>query len=177
MEELVLQRGEHIVLAVRKHWLVYVGGFIPYLVLAWIPDLAISWLTQASSAPWAAAFTYDNPWVRFIVGVYWLFVWMAAMSDFMRYYLDIWIITNKRIIDVEQEDFFHREVSSLFLDHVEDVEVMQRGFFHTLFGFGTIFVQSAGAAEKTMMPGVPDPKHIRDTLMHQILEFEQKKEK
>lgn len=175
MEELELQPGEHILIAVRKHWIVYVGGAIPYAVFAYLPVLALNFLENSeitSGASWAAQATLENPILVFVLGAFWLFVWLAAFSDFMRYFLDIWIITNKRIIDVEQHDFFQREVTSLFLDRVEDVTMDVTGFFHTLIGFGTITAQSAGATEKITLPGVPNPRHIRDVLMQQVDKFE-----
>ena len=101
MEELHLQPDEHILKSIRKHWLVYVGGAIPYAVFAYLPVLVVEMLgrfTVLSASPMGSVITYDNPWVLFVLGIWWLFVWMAAFSDFMRYYLDVWIITNKRII-------------------------------------------------------------------------------
>lgn len=178
MEDLKLQPGEHILIAVRKHWLVYVGGAIPYLFLAYLPVLIIdlvAW-SEFSGAAWASQLTIENPLVAFAVGIWWLFVWMGAFSSFMRYYLDVWIITNKRIIDVEQVDFFNREVTSLFLDRVEDVTMDVTGFFHTLFGFGTITAQSAGATEKITLPGIGYPRHVRDVLMQEIAKYEEKKD-
>lgn len=177
MEELHLQPGEHILAAIRKHWLIYVGGVIPYIVFAYLPILIIDFVMRAAffeNAPWLGYVSYENPWITFVVGIWWLFVWMAAFSSFMRYFLDVWIITNKRIIDVEQHDFFNREVTSLFLDRIEDVTMDVTGFFHTLFGFGTITAQSAGATEKITLPGIDNPKHVRDLLMEQIHKFEDK---
>jgi len=175
MEELQLQSGEHILVAVRKHWLIYVGSAIPFAIFAYLPVLLLNFLATSSftaSAPWASMLTLDNPWVAFVLGAWWLFVWMGAFSAFMHYFLDIWIITNKRIIDVEQHDFFQREVTSLFLDRVEDVTMDVTGFFHTLFGFGNLMVQSAGAADRTELPGISNPKHVRDLLMKEIEKFE-----
>ena len=179
MEDLKLQPGEHILVAARKHWLVYVGGAIPYAVFAYLPVLILNFIGGSdifANAPWIDMISTENPWVAFVLGVYWLFVWMAAFSDFMRYFLDIWIITNKRIIDVEQHNFFDREVTSLFLDRVEDVTMEQIGFFHTLLGFGTVTAQSAGATEKITLPGIGSPKHIRDVLMEHVAKFEDRPE-
>lgn len=176
MEDLVLQPGEHVLMAVRKHWLVYLGGAIPFAVFAYIPVLALDLLARSPfmEAAWAGYFTYENPLVLFVLGIWWLFVWMAAFSNFMRYFLDVWIVTNKRIVDVEQIDFFSREVTSVYLDHVEDVTIHETGFFHTLFGFGTLMVQSAGAADRIELPGIAYPKHVRDVLMRQAGKFEER---
>ncbi|MBP9816853.1 MAG: PH domain-containing protein [Candidatus Pacebacteria bacterium] len=176
MEDLHLQPGEHVLMAVRKHWLIYVGAAIPFAVFAYLPVLALELFAKSPfvTTPWAHYVSLENPWILFVLGAWWLFVWMGAFSNFMRYFLDVWIITNKRIIDVEQIDFFSREVTSLFLDHIEDVTVHETGFFHTLFGFGNLMVQSAGAADRTELPGISHPKDVRDLLMHQAGKFEER---
>src|SRR5262245_19377663 len=106
-----------------------------------------------TSFPWAIAIDLGHPLMRFALGAWWLFTWLAAFSTFMHSCLDIWVVTNKRIIDVEQHDFFRREVTSLYLDRIEDVTIDVTGFFHTLFGFGLITVQSAGAKDRLELPG------------------------
>lgn len=174
MEGVKLEQGEHVILAARKHWLVYVGGALPYAIIALLP-LAVLEFLAATAFPWAALIDLGHPLMRFGLGAWWLFVWLAAFSTFMHYFLDIWIVTNKRIIDVEQYDFFRREVTSIFLDRVEDATIDVTGFFHTLFGFGVITVQSAGAAERLTLPGVPNPAHIRNAIMDATSKYEKEK--
>lgn len=176
MEGVRLDLDEHVLIAARKHWLIYVGGAIPYAALAILPVFVLE-ILGSSAFPFAALIDTSHPLMRFALGAWWLFVWLAAFATFMHYYLDIWVVTNKRIIDVEQHDFFHREVTSIFLDRVEDATIDVTGFFHTLFGFGTITVQSAGAAEKLTLPGVPDPAHIRNVVMREVEKFEKERAK
>lgn len=169
MEELELQPGEEIILAVRKHWLVFLGGLIPHVILGYLPIIGLQILKGLETLPgWTNVIVIENPWVKFALGVWWLFIWLAIFSNFSRHYLDLWILTNKRIIDIDQVDFFHRQVSSLFLDRVQDVSTDISGFFETLLGFGTITVESAGVEKKFFMPDIENPKHIRDRIMDEI---------
>jgi uncharacterized membrane protein YdbT with pleckstrin-like domain len=60
------------------------------------------------------------------------------------YYLDIWIITSKRIIDVEQKGLFNRSISEFSLANVQDVTIEINGIVETLLKFGDLNVQTAG---------------------------------
>ena len=84
--------------------------------------------------------------------------------------MDEWIITNERIIDINQRDFWSRDVSSVLLVRVQDVESDVSGLFHTLFGFGRVTVESAGAdATKTCMKGLSNPRRVRDLIMKEAM--------
>ena len=170
--EFDLHQGEHIIMTVRKHPLIIIGALIPFAVLDYLPYLLpnlgqfLEAVGSAQAVAWADIFSFDNPWTRFIVGVYWLFVWMGAFGTFTDYYLDQLIITNERIVDINQKGFWNREVASIMLTRIQDVETNVHGLFGTLFHYGTITIESAGAeSQKVHMHGVGTPTHIRDLVM------------
>ncbi|MGB4076807.1 MAG: PH domain-containing protein, partial [Minisyncoccia bacterium] len=161
--------------SLRKHPLVLVGRLIPFLILDYVPYLLPklgAYLDSINTNPlidYGALFSFGNPWVDFIVGIFWLFVWMGAFGVFTNHFLDQWIVTNERIIDIDQKDFWRREVSSTFLSHVQNVETEVHGFFHTLFGFGTVSVETAGAeVGRLRMTGLPGPSHVRDMILKEV---------
>jgi hypothetical protein len=175
MTDLTLHPGERILVSLRKHPLIAVGTLLPYAILDYLPYLLPkfgAWLTlqnPTSTFNYMAAFSFANPWIDFIVGIYWLFVWMGAFSTFTNYFLDEWIVTNERVIDVNQKSFWSREVSSLFLDRVQDVDVDITGFFQTLFGFGTVTVESAGAEPGIVhMTGLARPTYVRNLILEEV---------
>lgn len=178
MVDLQLQSGEHVLRALRKHPMILVGQLIPFAILDYLPYLipkAGAFLAKAnvaSSIDYATLFSFANPWTAFIVGVYWLFVWMGAFGTFVDYFLDQWIVTNQRIIDINQRSFWHREVSSLFLERVQSVETKIEGFFYTLFGFGTVSVESAGPEiGRVRITGLSHPNAVRDLILKEIAKF------
>ncbi|HYD93668.1 MAG TPA: PH domain-containing protein [Candidatus Paceibacterota bacterium] len=179
MDQLQLHAGEQIILRLRKHPLILVGKLIPLAILDYIPYLLpelgkfITATGPGGAIDYAATLSFDNPWVRFVVGVYWLFLWMAAFGIFTNHYLDEWIVTNERIIDIDQQAFWRRQVSSLFLDRIQNVETQVDGFFNTLFHFGTVSVESAGAeVNRIRMAGLANPEHVRDVILREHARME-----
>jgi hypothetical protein len=175
MEEFELEPGERITIAVRKHWLVFVGELLPYAILALAPlllPLVVDYLGTVN--PQFTEIIGDNvslgnPWVRLLLGLWWLLMWTGAFNTLTRYFLDQWIITTTRIVDIHQFGFFRRHVSSFLLSHVQDVTTDVNGFFQTLVGFGTLRVETAGEqSQHFIMGGIPDPQGMRDLIMREI---------
>jgi hypothetical protein len=171
MYEIQLHPGERIILTVRKHWLIYVGMLIPFGLITYLP-LFLMEFVQANALMGEAAtlaFSLENPATRFVVGAWWLIVWMGFFSSVSRNFLDVWILTNQRIVMIEQHKFFRREVLNIILENVQDVRSDVHGFFETLFGFGTIDVDSAGPSHKNFkMKWAYRPLMVRDEVMRHI---------
>ena len=166
MKEFELEPGEHVVMAVRRHWLIFVMGLLPYAILAVIP-FAIPGLLALSPvlAPHAAWFDYTSFYGRLGLGI-WLFIlWMGTWAAFTRYYLSEWVLTNERLVDIDQRAFFSREVASVLLPRVQDVTTEVRGVLFSVLGAGDIRVQSAGAKAEFHMYGIPRPEQMRDLIL------------
>jgi len=89
------------------------------------------------------------------------------LYGFVNYYLDIYIVTNKRIVSINQNGFFRREIAELHLHQVQDVEAKVEGFYQTMLHFGTIYIQTAGERENFVFQDVPHPY----TLAKKIVEL------
>jgi hypothetical protein len=77
------------------------------------------------------------------------------------YYLDLWIVTDRRLIVIDQVHFFNRTISSFRLERLQDMTVSIEGILHTFLNFGTIRAQTAGAGETAfVMKGLPEPREV-----------------
>ena len=171
MKTLELNPNEHVVLKARKHWFFFVASLLPYAVLACIPFLVpigLSFVPQL--APYAAKARLSNGFMRLFTGMWLLLSWTAAWNTFTRYFLSMWILTNERIVAVKQQRYFDREVSSVFLNRVQDVTSNVVGMIPSLIGYGAITVQSAGAHEEFIMRDIPHPDELRDLILKYVPE-------
>ena len=66
------------------------------------------------------------------------------------YYLDVWLITTERLIDIQQRGLFDRTISELSLNNVQDVTIEIRGIIPTLLKFGNLKVQTASESTFTI---------------------------
>ena len=99
------------------------------------------------------------------VSAYYLFIWLFLFFGFIDYFLDVWIITSERIINIEQDGFFARTISEQKLTHIEDVTSETKGIMSTFLKFGYLYVQTAAEKERFIFKDVPDPDGLRDMIM------------
>jgi hypothetical protein len=110
------------------------------------------------------------------VSAYYLFVWLFSFFNFIDYYLDVWIITSERIIDIEQKGFFSRTISEQKIYNVQDITSETKGMLRTFLKFGYLYIQTAGAKERFVFEDVPDPDGLRDLII-KLVDDHKKSEK
>lgn len=158
----------------RKHPVIFIGHSFFYLALAAFPFIAFLILPDVI-ASWLAD-PVIGPITVLLLSIFELFVLLLFYSAFMDWYLDIWVVTDERIIDVNQSGVFAREIAELQHGKIQDVSVEQKGFFATVFGYGRIHVQTAGESIKFEFDGIPKPndvaRHILE-LAHQDSQYHQ----
>ncbi len=171
MKEFELERGEHVIKQVRKHWFLFLIELLPYAILALLPfslPALLSFIPAITN--YGINIDFSAPIGRALLGIWLLLVWTVAWGAFTKYFLNVWVLTNSRIVDIEQVNFFNREVSSLFLNRVQDVTTTINGIIPSLLDIGDINVQSAGAVNEFHMRGIPIPNRMRDLILKYVPE-------
>ena len=179
-KEFELEEGEEVLVEARMHWVLFALGLVPFAMLAILPLLIPAFLHMLTSAgggteavtsplaPYASVLSLTGPAGRLAYGVWLLAVWTAAWGAFTRYYLNVWVLTNLRIVEVTQRSFFNRQVSSTLLHRVQDVTTEVTGILFSILGVGNIHVQSAGTVDEFHMEGVANPERLRDMIMARV---------
>lgn len=163
VEKIELEPDEKILATVRKHWFIifsqlFATAFMIFLPLFMVIFLGLSEKTQA-------IFTQlqTNSQLGSFVLIFWLL--LSLLSGFMiwtNYYLDLWLITDRRIIVVDQISFFNRTVSNFRLERLQDINVTINGLIPTFLNFGTIDAHTAGNNEERFdTSGLPDPRNLQ----------------
>jgi len=118
-------------------------------------------------------------YVAIILGssAYYLFVWLFFFFSFIDYYLDVWIITNERIVDIQQKGFFSRVISEQRLFRVQDVTSEVHGFFPTMLSYGEVYIQTAASKQRFLFHEIPNPQEVRDIIIKLVERSKAKYEK
>jgi hypothetical protein len=88
-----------------------------------------------------------------------------AFQKFLYWYFNIYIVTNKRIVDMDFFGLFYRKVSEALLANVEDVSISKGGILQNFFDFGNLMFQTAGARENFLFESVPDPESVQKRIL------------
>ena len=97
--------------------------------------------------------------------IYFLSALLFGYGTFIDFYLDVWIITNDRIVDIEQFGLFSRTISELDLFRIQDITTETQGFFATIFKYGNVTIKTASTNLSLVFKNVPNPNHIRSELL------------
>ncbi|MEI6490732.1 MAG: PH domain-containing protein, partial [bacterium] len=87
------------------------------------------------------------------------------------YVMDIWIVTNMRIIDSTQQGFFNRTVSEISLGNIQDISTMISGLIPTTMNYGDVEVQSAGAVDHFKFRQVPNPLRVKEVISKALADY------
>lgn len=164
MLHLDLDPGESVILEVRKHWFVFLTYGFSTLVAAIAPLILYGVLTHIISVPVSIQGNTESL-AMFVYFLWLMFLWMGFFVQWTSYFLDVWYVTEKRIIDVEQKGMFHREVSSLRFDKIQDITIDVQGLLATFLNFGDIQVQTAAEdSGDFFMRIAANPENVRKVI-------------
>lgn len=133
-----IKPDEKVVLWIDKHWILRVAVIALWVIITVIPGVIGYLLINAfvqDSASFATAMTF--------LFVYELFALLYGFISLLNEELDLFIITNKRVIDVDQINFIQRKVSDMPIVNIQDVSYECKGLLGTLLTYGTIHVTTA----------------------------------
>ncbi|NLE07227.1 MAG: PH domain-containing protein [Parcubacteria group bacterium] len=156
--------GEEVILLLRRHPFFIILRLIFFVFLVLLPLVA----GLVFSRFLCAHDLFVLYW--FVLSSWYLLIWSGIFYTLTVYTLDVWIVTNRRIIDNKQHGFFNRTVSELHLARVQDVSVETKGLIQTFFKFGDVQIQTAGANEKFKFMQVPYPEKVKDEIMKVVRE-------
>jgi membrane protein YdbS with pleckstrin-like domain len=153
-----LQQGEELLTLARRHWLFVWPKLIGGAVVGLVPAIALWWAMLRFD--WTDD---DIPrWIALGATMVWLGYWVVRLYFFKyRYDNDIWVVTNQRIVDSVKKHWFHLQTSTADLVDIEDMSVLRSGFLNTVFDFGDVECQTAGAVRKFALRGIPRPREVQ----------------
>jgi signal transduction histidine kinase len=155
--------GEKVEKIVRRDLFILFKRIMMLLFLIILP--LIFFYLMLSIYPGMLGKVLPNALIVLGTSIYYLFVWLFFGFSFIDYYLDVWIITNRRIIDIQQQGFFSRIVAEQKLFRVQDVTSEAHGVFPTFLKYGEVYIQTAGTKQRFIFHEVPDPHGIRDLII------------
>jgi hypothetical protein len=156
------KRNEDIIMVLRRHWLTFIIKFMP--IIAGIFFIALVHFFVTEYMPEIILGEGKNL-LLFFESFMAMFLWLLAFIFWIDYYFDVWIITDSRIIDIEQLGLFKRNVSELEYGKVQDVTTEIHGMLPTLLKYGFVYVQTAGKKTRFIFKQVPNPMIVRSVII------------
>lgn len=162
-----VQAAEEVVLLLlRQHPVSQLGWVILAILGAFVP-LLFSYVSFFSALP-----------ISYQIGI--LAFWYLALfgfvfESFLKWFYNVYIITDERIIDIDFHSLLYRDTSSAALDKIEDTTASTTGFLSSLFDYGIVSIQTAAERREFEFENVPHPTKVTALINDLIVEEEREK--
>ena len=160
------EETEAVVLFLRQHWVVNIPWKVMVIFFLALPSVFIFFPPYAN-LPAVYQFVVTISWYMFITGY--------ALTRFMGWFFNIYIVTDERIVDVDFINIFFRKISTAKIDEIQDINVSSSGAIETLFGYGSVTIQTSAAIPEFDFMYVPHPDRVGKILNHLIEHEDQEK--
>ncbi|MFZ2970973.1 MAG: PH domain-containing protein, partial [Minisyncoccia bacterium] len=145
------------------HKIVLLSYFLTLLMMSLLP-IVFYIIAVPLAFPAFFYYPYDRMYIFFSL-IYYGFLWISVFIKWVDYYLDVWIVTDMRLLDIEQVGFFSRKVSEVDLKRIQDITSEVTGMMESMFGFGNVFIQTASEETRFKLKSIPHPVTTRKIII------------
>jgi len=149
---LQLKDGEKVSFIVRRHPITLGPGLLLALILIVLPFFLM--FPMFSWGVFGLVLFVVSVVIGIAIAIRTLLVWDS----------DVMILTNIRLVDVDQKGIFTRLVTEALLDKIQDVSWSKVGIIESIFRVGTVKVQTAGTSATIEAHKVSKPE-----MLHQMI--------
>ncbi|MEN9647394.1 MAG: hypothetical protein RLY57_198 [Candidatus Parcubacteria bacterium] len=161
---IVFEDNEYVIHTARKHWFVFALRFIVLVIAALIPLVVTPFFTLITSVPFETLMSGFS----FFYVAYLLLMWIWGFMMWTDYYLDITVVTNKRIIDMDQKGLFSRQTSTMRYEAIQDVTTDIQGVLNTILNYGNLYIQTAATTKEFILDDIADPNLAKEIILREL---------
>lgn len=149
---------EEVFMVIKKHWIAYFILWFYFII--WVIITIILFLIL-----W---FNFN---IILINIVFWQFLSIFLFIEWLNFELDMYVVTNNRVIWIEQVSFLNRTVTECNLWQVQEVNSKTTWLFWNLLGFWTLSVQTAWNMTTLKMNLCPDSMQTARKMLNIVYDY------
>src|SRR3989338_4678340 len=162
-------KEEKILLLLRAHPITNLSWIIPAILLFFIPFFVFG--GENSFIP--AVFSLVNfdlspipmQFQIILLIINYLLILTIIFEGFLHWYFNVYIVTDKNIIDVDFHSILFKNIDVAPLRNIEDTSSSMGGILNVIFHYGHDFIQTAGTTKNIDLHNVARPHHIADFIL------------
>ncbi len=97
-----------------------------------------------------------------------LLVLVVTFEGFLSWYFNVYIVTDKNIVDVDFHSILFKNIDVAPLRNIEDTSSSMGGILNSIFHYGNVTVQTAGTTKNIDFQSVPRPHHVADFILDEV---------
>jgi hypothetical protein len=95
---------------------------------------------------------------------YYLIILGYAFSNFISWFYNVGIVTQKRIMDLDATNILSHNSATATFNEIVDVKFTQRGFFQSFFNYGDIHIQTEAFHANFEFMAAANPTQVADII-------------
>lgn len=155
--------NERILLVLHRHWFDILSQFFMIILMLFVFLGTFAYLPLVFPG---LRYSDTQNFFLFLENLFFMFLWVISFLIWIDYYFDVWIVTDRRIVNIEQKGLFSRVVSELELDKIQDITSDVKGVIPTFLNYGDLYVQTAAEMERFVFHNIPNPYAVKDMVMN-----------
>ncbi|OGV89604.1 hypothetical protein A2Z41_02650 [Microgenomates group bacterium RBG_19FT_COMBO_39_10] len=160
------EKEEKVILLARQHLITNVRWILAAVVMLFVPGFVLMIFPDFFSS-----FQY-----RSLLNLVWyLLTFSFVFQRFLRWFFNVSIITDERVVDIDFPSLLYRDISSTKIDMIQDISVKMGGFVRSLFNYGDVHIQTAAEQKEFIFEAISQPERVIKILNELIAEEEQEK--
>jgi len=149
--------GEVLIFLLRKHPITNLPWIFTTFVLLSLPTV-LNYILTISNINLPQQFGLVTNFI------FYLFAAIYSFESFLIWYYNVYIVTDRRLIDIDFYGFFYKKVSETQYDKIEDTTYSQSGVTEILFNYGNIYIQTAAKQNEFEFISIPAPQRVYDKI-------------
>ena len=148
------QKHEEVLLFLRRHFVTNTFWIIITVVLSLLPIIVtlLGFNFISSNVSRVTIFLF--------IILYYMIVFAFAFVQFLSWYYNISLVTDRRIVDIDFYGLLYKNVASTTINNIQDVNYTQVGAIRSFFDYGDVVVQTAGTISHFDFLAVPHPQKV-----------------
>lgn len=158
------EKDEQILYLLRRDWITNVPWIFFGIVIFLFPIIFNVLLNQS------LFFLIPQKYV-FEANILWyLMVTAFMLENYLLWFFNVYLVTDRRIMDIDFYGLFNKRVSEAPLENIEDITYSVSGVVQTVFNFGNIYIQTAAEQREFEFHFIPNPQEVHDKLTDLVTE-------
>ena len=145
-----LNNEEELLTIIRRHFLTFTGSLIKFLSIMLIVYVVHILIPQGTLR-------------MALIIIFSVFGGVFLIYQFIIWYLVSMVVTNERIIDINQTGFSKRIVTEILLSDIAKVSIFKEGFLQNFFNYGTLVVDIKGGGKLAAIK-VKNPEFLMENI-------------
>ena len=160
-------KDEHILYVLRRSFITNLGWMSLGTFMLLVPFILDIMYANATANGLPTLSTK----LAFILNLFWYLLTCGLIFQcFLNWFFNVYIITNKKIVDMDFHGLLSKNISEAPLKNVEDVTSNVTGALRVIFNYGHVYIQTSAEKREFDFEDVANPSKVRDLISDLAME-------